>query len=82
MDVNKFTQKAQEAIQNAQNIAVRYGHVELDVEELFLALLEQEDGLIPRIFTRMDVPVGPVITEVGRELDRKPKVSGPGAEAG
>ncbi len=82
MDVNKFTQKSQEAIQNAQNIAVRYGHVELDVEDLLLALLEQDDGLIPRVFARMDVPVGPVLSEVERELERRPKVSGPGAEAG
>ncbi len=82
MDVNKFTQKSQEAIQNAQNIAVRYGHVELDVEDLLLALLEQDDGLIPRVFARMDVPAGPVISEVERELERRPKVSGPGAEAG
>jgi ATP-dependent Clp protease ATP-binding subunit ClpB len=82
MDVNKFTQKSQEAIQNAQNIAVRYGHVELDVEDLLLALLEQADGLIPRVFARMDVPIDPVVSEVERELERRPKVSGPGAEAG
>ena len=82
MDVNKLTQKTQEAIQEARNIAVRYGHVELDVEHVFLALLEQSDGLVPRIFSRMDVPIGPVISEVEKELDRRPKVSGPGAEAG
>ncbi|HNY66646.1 MAG TPA: ATP-dependent chaperone ClpB [Deltaproteobacteria bacterium] len=82
MDVNRFTQKSQEAIQDAQNIAVRYGHVELDVEHLLLALLEQTDGLIPRVFARMDVPVEPVISEVEKELERRPKVSGPGAEAG
>ncbi len=54
----------------------------LDVEHVFLALLEQSDGLVPRIFARMDVPDGPVISEVEKELDRRPKVSGPGAEAG
>ncbi len=82
MDVNKLTQKTQEAIQNAQNIAVRFGQVELDVEHVFLALLEQADGLIPRILARMDIPLDPVIAEVHKELDRRPKVSGPGAEAG
>ncbi|VFU13873.1 protein disaggregation chaperone [anaerobic digester metagenome] len=82
MDVNKLTQKTQEAIQNAQNIAVRFGQVELDVEHVLLALLEQDDGLIPRILARMDVPLDPVIAEVHKELDRRPKVSGPGAEAG
>ncbi|MCK9262537.1 MAG: ATP-dependent chaperone ClpB [Desulfomonilia bacterium] len=82
MDVNKLTQKTQEAIQNAQNIAVRFGQVELDVEHVFLALLEQADGLIPRILARMDIPLDPVIAEVHKELDRRPKISGPGAEAG
>ncbi len=82
MDVNKLTQKTQEAIQDAQNIAVRFGQVELDVEHVLLALLEQTDGLIPRILARMDIPLDPVIAEVHKELDRRPKVSGPGAEAG
>lgn len=82
MDVNKLTQKTQEAIQNAQNTAVRFGQVELDVEHVFLALLEQADGLIPRILARMDIPLDPVIAEVHKELDRRPKISGPGAEAG
>ncbi|MBP6939263.1 MAG: hypothetical protein KBC76_08690, partial [Deltaproteobacteria bacterium] len=41
MDVNKFTQKSQEAITNAQNTAVRFGHPEIDVEHLLLALMEQ-----------------------------------------
>jgi ATP-dependent Clp protease ATP-binding subunit ClpB len=82
MDVNRLTQKTQEAIQNAQNIAVRFGQVELDVEHVLLALLEQADGLVPRIFARMDIAIDPVISEVNRELDRRPKVSGPGAEAG
>jgi ATP-dependent Clp protease ATP-binding subunit ClpB len=82
MDVNKLTQKTQEAIQDAQNIAVRFGQVELDVEHVLMALLEQTEGLVPRIFARMDIPVAPVVAEVNRELDRRPKVSGPGAEAG
>ncbi|HQG31505.1 MAG TPA: ATP-dependent chaperone ClpB [Deltaproteobacteria bacterium] len=82
MDVNKLTQKSQEAIQNAQNIAVRYGQVELDIEHLLLALLEQPDGLIPRILARMDIPVDTLTAEVQKDLDRRPKVSGPGAEAG
>lgn len=78
MDVNKLTQKTQEAIQNAQNIAVRFGQVELDVEHVLLALLEQDDGLIPRILARMDVPLDPVIAEVHKELDRRPKSPAPG----
>ncbi|HOE74124.1 MAG TPA: Clp protease N-terminal domain-containing protein, partial [Deltaproteobacteria bacterium] len=64
MDVNKLTQKTQEAIQNAQNIAARLQQVELDVEHVLMALLEQADGLIPRILAKMDIPVDTVVSEV------------------
>ena len=45
MDINRFTQKAQEALSSAQTKAVRYGHQQVDVEHLFASLLEQERGL-------------------------------------
>ena len=82
MDINKFTQKSQEALQNAQNYAVRFGHVEIDVEHMLLALVDQTDGLVPRLFAKMDVPLASFTAEVHKELERRPKVSGPGAEAG
>jgi ATP-dependent Clp protease ATP-binding subunit ClpB len=82
MDINKLTQKSQEALQSAQTKALRYGHQEVDGEHLLLALLEQPEGLIPRLLSRMEVPAEPLKAEVERELARRPKVSGPGAEAG
>src|SRR5215210_4762314 len=82
MDINKLTQKSQEALQAAQTKALRYGHQEVDAEHLLLALLEQPEGLVPRLLARMDVPVEPLRSEVERELERRPRVSGPGAEAG
>jgi ATP-dependent Clp protease ATP-binding subunit ClpB len=82
MDLNKFTIKSQEAIQAAQTKAIRYGHMEVDGEHLFLALLEQGDGLAPRLLQRMDVPVEQIQERVEGELDKKPRVSGPGVEAG
>jgi len=82
MDLNKFTIKSQEALQAAQTKAVKYGHVEVDGEHLLLALLEQSDGLVPRILKRMDVSVDAVTEAVVRELEKKPRVSGPGAEPG
>ena len=54
MDINRFTQKSQEALQAAQSLAVRHGHVEVDGEHLLLALLEQENGLVPRLVARLD----------------------------
>ena len=57
MDPNKLTQKSQEALNAAQTKALRYGHQEVDGEHLFLALLEQPEGLVPRLFSKMDIPV-------------------------
>ncbi len=77
-----MTQKSQEALQSAQTKALRYGHQEVDGEHLLLALLEQPEGLIPRLLSRMEAPTEALKAEVERELTRRPKVSGPGVEAG
>jgi ATP-dependent Clp protease ATP-binding subunit ClpB len=82
MDINRLTQKSQEALQAAQTKALRYGHQEVDGEHLFLALMEQPEGLVPRLLTRMDVNQETINSELDRELSRRPRVSGPGAEAG
>jgi ATP-dependent Clp protease ATP-binding subunit ClpB len=82
MDMNKLTQKSQEAMQSAQTKALRFGHQEVDVEHLLLALLEQPEGLVPRLLARMDVPGSQLATEIERELSRRPSVSGGGTEAG
>ncbi|MBI2194699.1 MAG: ATP-dependent chaperone ClpB [Planctomycetes bacterium] len=82
MDPNRLTQKCQEVIHDAQSRALRYGHVEIDGEHLLLGLCRQEEGLIPRLFLKMDVPLDPFCGEIERDLERRPKVSGPGAEPG
>ncbi len=82
MDMNKFTMKSQEAVQTAQTKAIRYGHQEVDGEHLFLALLEQSDGLVPRLLEHMEVPADNVKKLVEQELKKKPRISGPGSEAG
>jgi len=82
MDFNKLTQKSQEAFTEAQNKAVSFGHIEVDGEHLLWALLDQHDGLVSRLLQRMDIRPEMVKKEVIAELDRIPRVSGPGAEAG
>jgi ATP-dependent Clp protease ATP-binding subunit ClpB len=82
MDFNRLTQKSQEAVAEAQNKAVTSGHVEVDGEHLLWALLEQQDGLVPRLLTRMDVRPEIIKKEVEAELDRRAHVSGPGTEPG
>ena len=82
MDPNKLTQKSQEALHAAQTKALRYGHQEVDGEHLFLALLEQPEGLVPRLLNKMDIPVEQLKAEVEAELQKRPSISGPGTEAG
>ncbi|MEM7202361.1 MAG: ATP-dependent chaperone ClpB [Planctomycetota bacterium] len=82
MDMNKLTQKSQEAMAAAQNKAVTFGHQEVDTLHLMAALLEQPDGLIPRLFRKMDVAPDAVAQALESELRKRPSVSGPGFEAG
>jgi ATP-dependent Clp protease ATP-binding subunit ClpB len=82
MDPNKLTQKTQEAIQEAQNDAVRRGHQQVDVEHVLLALCRQEGGLVPRLLEKLKRPADVVIAELERELQKRPAVGGPGTEAG
>jgi len=82
MDMNRLTQKSQEAFAEAQNKAVTLGHVEVDGEHLLWALLDQPDGLVPRLLQRMDLSPESLRNTVDDELKRRPHVSGPGAEPG
>jgi ATP-dependent Clp protease ATP-binding subunit ClpB len=82
MDANRLTQKCQEALHQAQGLAVRRGHQEIDVEHLLAALADQPEGLLPRLFNKMDVPVDSFRAELDRELERRPAVGGPGAAPG
>jgi len=76
MDLSKFTEKSQAALMEAQNIATRNQHQAVDVEHLLLALLEQEGGLIPRLFERARVNPELIKAKVEEELARLPRVSG------
>jgi len=82
MDFNRLTQKSQEAFAEAQNKAVTLGHVEVDGEHLLWALLTQDDGLVPRLLLRMELQPDKLKKAVEDELNRRPHVSGPGAEPG
>ncbi len=81
MSIEKFTQKSQEAIQSASSIAASYKHQAIDVEHLLLALIDQSEGLVPRLLQRMDVPIDALKQEIERVLERRPAVTGAGATA-
>ncbi|MCI1996242.1 MAG: ATP-dependent chaperone ClpB [Clostridium luticellarii] len=82
MDINKLTVKAQQSINEAQLIAVRYNHQQIDVIHLFSALVFDENGLIPNIFGKMSVDVKSLVNETENVLDKMPKVLGEGAQRG
>ncbi|MBI1390628.1 MAG: ATP-dependent chaperone ClpB [bacterium] len=82
MDFNRFTQKSREAVMSAQNLAIEKSHMEIDVEHLALALLRQEDGLIPRLLRKIGAPLESLDQHLSDELNRRPKVSGPGRDSG
>ncbi len=80
MDLNKFTQKSQEAIALAQADAVRRGHQQVDAEHLLFALATQEDGLVPKLLQKAGYDVKAYAKALQTDLDRLPSVSGPGAK--
>ncbi|SDZ34592.1 ATP-dependent Clp protease ATP-binding subunit ClpB [Amycolatopsis xylanica] len=82
MDMSKLTQKSQEALQEAQSVAQRHGHTETDGEHLLLALLDQSDGLAPRLLEQAGADVDGLRAATEAELARRPKVTGPGATPG
>ncbi|MDR2355909.1 MAG: ATP-dependent chaperone ClpB [Clostridiales Family XIII bacterium] len=78
MNFEKFTQNTQSAMLECQNIAISEGHQQIDTEHLHLALLMQQDGLIPKLLKLMDVNVTEMVGELQAELERLPKVQGAG----
>jgi ATP-dependent Clp protease ATP-binding subunit ClpB len=75
--VDKFTIKSQEAIQNAQRLADRKGHQQIDVEHLLWVILEDEEGMASQMLKRSGVNIGLLRKDVDEVLDRLPKVVGP-----
>ena len=75
MDLNKLTEKSQDALRSAQSIAVQNSNNQLDAEHLFAALLRQDQGLVPSLLKRANVPLDTFSHRVVQELDRLPKVS-------
>lgn len=82
LDMNKLTQKAQEALQVAQESAVRYSHQELDGEHVLLSLMQQENGLAPKLMERLGVRSEELCTRLEEALERRPKVKGAAVETG
>jgi ATP-dependent Clp protease ATP-binding subunit ClpB len=82
MDPNRLTQKSQEALHDAQTKALRFGHTEVDGEHLLQALLDQPEGLAPRLLEAAGGDTGRLRADLEADLARRPRVSGPGVAPG
>jgi ATP-dependent Clp protease ATP-binding subunit ClpB len=82
VDLNRLTQRSQEALQDAQRRALELGQTEVDGEHLLLALLDQPDGVVPRLLSLAGVDSDALRNAVEVEVARRPRVTGPAAPPG
>jgi len=79
-NINRFTQKSQEALVAAQNLAERNANSQVEPEHLLLALLEQGEGVVPQVLGKLSLPVGALAQQLRAEIAKLPRVSGTGIE--
>ena len=76
MNIQKFTQKSIEAVQSCEKLAYEYGNQEIADEHLLLALLQQNEGLIPTLVEKMGIQLQYFTNDAVQLVERRPKVSG------
>ena len=76
MNINKFTQKSLQAVQDCEKTAMEYGNQEIEQEHLLYALLTQEDGLILKMMEKMGLDKNLVTDRVEQLIAKRPKVQG------
>ncbi|HZJ72085.1 MAG TPA: Clp protease N-terminal domain-containing protein, partial [Planctomycetota bacterium] len=77
-----MTEKAQEAIRQAQSLAQRHGQSQIEAEHLALALLSQDGGVAARVLEKAGISSATLTSRLQQALDKLPRVSGPGASSG
>ncbi|WP_426350829.1 ATP-dependent chaperone ClpB [Alloiococcus sp. CFN-8] len=82
MNLEKFTQKSLQAIQEAQSLALSYKNMQIEQEHLLYTLLTQKDGLIPEMIRKLNINLEGLIKTVKDKIERLPAVTGSGREAG
>jgi ATP-dependent Clp protease ATP-binding subunit ClpB len=82
MDLNRYTEKAQEALGQAQRLASEYNHSQIEPEHLLLALLTQSEGVVPQVLSKLQIAPQALQRELEEELQRRPKVYGSATQVG
>src|ERR671929_549288 len=76
MNINKYTEKAQEALYGAQRIAEERNNSQVDAEHLLVTLLQQDEGVVPRLLEKLGIQPAQVLDQLSVELDKLPKIYG------
>ena len=76
MNINKFTQKSLQAVQDCERIALEYGNQEISQEHLLYALLTQDDSLILKLMEKMGLDKNVIVDQVENLINKRPKVQG------
>jgi ATP-dependent Clp protease ATP-binding subunit ClpB len=82
MNLERYTQKSQEALLSAQRLAQEYNHQSIEPLHLLLALLRQSEGVVPAVVTQVSGGVQALTDEAARELENRPRMYGAGGETG
>src|SRR5262245_6148959 len=82
MRLDKYTQKAQAAVVEAQGLAEQYGHANIDPEHLLSALLRQEGGVVPAVINKIGADPATILRGVEQALAAKPRASGASMQVG
>jgi ATP-dependent Clp protease ATP-binding subunit ClpB len=76
MDLNKYTEKAQQAVMASQELAEQMNHSQLDTEHLLVSLLRQQDGVVPQLLVKLELDINTFASKLEEELSRQGKVYG------
>jgi ATP-dependent Clp protease ATP-binding subunit ClpB len=82
MDLNRYTEKAQESLSQAQRLASEYNHSQIEPEHLLLALLQQADGVVPQLVSKLGLAPNALEQALEQELQKHPKVYGAATQVG
>ena len=83
MNLNKFTEKAQEAVLESQNLAQSLGHQTIEPEHLLLSLIRQSDGIVPQVLQKLNQSPDQLAAILERDLiSTRPRVSGSNVQMG
>lgn len=76
MNINKFTQKSLKAVEDCEKLAYEYGHQQIDEEHFLYSLLKDQEGLLPKLFQKMDINTEVFLAQLQGLLKKRPKVTG------